>query len=89
VRGRHEVLFTAVHPDEQVAPDAFQVFALGGKTAEEIGRLLTTLGDQLVTDGVVQGGALVRALHRAGRRADRRLRHLRHRRRIHDPPGLL
>ncbi|MCL4846882.1 MAG: hypothetical protein KJ066_10135 [Acidobacteria bacterium] len=50
------LLFTAVHPDEQAAPDAFQVFALGGKTAEEIGRLLTTLGDQLVTDGVVQGG---------------------------------
>jgi hypothetical protein len=50
------LLFTAVHPDERVAPDAFQVFALGGKSAEEIGRLLTTLGDQLVTDGVVQGG---------------------------------
>lgn len=50
------LLFTAVYPDERVAPAAFHVFALGGKTAEEIGRLLTTLGDQLVTEGVVRGG---------------------------------
>jgi hypothetical protein len=50
------LLFTAVYPDERVAPDAFHVFALGGRTAEEIGRLLTTLGDQLVTEGVVRAG---------------------------------
>jgi hypothetical protein len=50
------LVFTAAYPDEHVAPDAFHVFALGGKTAEEIGTLLTTLGDQLVVDGVVRGG---------------------------------
>lgn len=52
------LLFTAAPPDERVAPDAFQVFALGGRTADETGRLLTTLGDQLVTEGVVRGGRL-------------------------------
>jgi hypothetical protein len=51
------LLFTATPPDERVAPDAFQVFALGGRSADDIGRLLTTLGDQLVTEGVVRGGA--------------------------------
>jgi hypothetical protein len=50
------LLFTAAYPDEKVAPDAFHVFALDGKTAEEIGTLLATLGNQLVVDGVVQGG---------------------------------
>ena len=50
------LLFTAVQPDERVVPDAFHVFALGGKTAEDIGRLLRTLGDQLVMEGVVRGG---------------------------------
>jgi hypothetical protein len=52
------LLFTTTPPDERVAPDAFQVFALGGRSADDIGRLLTTLGDQLVTEGLVRGGRI-------------------------------
>lgn len=52
------LLFTTVYPDERVAPETITIFELGGKTAEEIGRLLTALGDQLVTDGIVRGGRL-------------------------------
>ena len=47
-----------MYPDENVAPSAFSVLELG-TSAERIQRLLTRLGDQLVTEGVVRDGVFL------------------------------
>lgn len=52
------LLFSHVFPDERLEPEAIAIYELGGKTADEIGRLLAALGDQLATEGVVRGGRL-------------------------------
>lgn len=52
------LLFMTAYPDESVAPASYSVVEIG-TTAEEIARLLTRLGDQLVTEGVIRNGAFV------------------------------
>jgi len=50
------LLFTTTYPEETAPPSAFTVIALG-QDAERIDRLLTRLGDQLVTEGVIREAA--------------------------------
>jgi len=50
------LLFTTTYPDETAPPSAFTVIALGPDAAR-IDRLLTRLGDQLVTEGVIRKAA--------------------------------
>lgn len=52
------LVFTATYPDERAAPGAYQVFALQGRSADDIGQLLKELGDQLVMEGIVRDGTL-------------------------------
>ena len=54
------LIFTTTYPDENTAPSAFSVIELGS-TADQIGRLLERLGDQLVTDGVIKNREFVHA----------------------------
>ena len=49
------LIFTTTYPDENAAPSAFSVIELGS-TADQIGRLLERLGNQLVTDGSSKTG---------------------------------
>ena len=50
------LLFTTTYPDETTPPSAFTVIALGAD-ARRIDQMLTRLGDQLVTEGLVRGAA--------------------------------
>jgi hypothetical protein len=50
------LLFTTTYPDETTPPSAFTVITLG-PDADRIDRLLTRLGDQLVTEGVIRQAA--------------------------------
>ncbi len=50
------LLFTTVYPDEKLPLTAYQAIALGGRSADDIGRLLNELGDQLVEEGVLRNG---------------------------------
>jgi hypothetical protein len=47
------LLFTTTYPDENTPPSAFSVIELG-PSAERISRLLTRLGDELVTEGMIR-----------------------------------
>lgn len=47
------LLFTTTYPEENVAPDNYSVIELG-KDPDEVDRLLSRLGDQLVVEGVVR-----------------------------------
>ncbi len=56
------LVFTTAYPDENNLPSTgYLDIALGGRTAEEIGRLLSELGDQLVAEGVVRNGTFQQA----------------------------
>ena len=48
-------LFTTAYPDETTAPSSFSVLELD-TTADEIGRLLRLMGDQLVEEGLIRDG---------------------------------
>ena len=47
------LIFTTTYPDEHAPPSAFGAIRLG-TSAERISRLLTRLGDELVTEGMIR-----------------------------------